>query len=506
MEDHLTKSITHSNNITTISPHVVIFPLPIQGPINCMLKLANLILSLSPATVSVTFVTTDFIHRRLLLHSNTAARLAHDYRPRFRFETVHDGFGPDENPRNVSLLTMSLEAQAQAEGSRLREVLGFGSAEDEMKKPVSCIIAEGLYGCMVDVAKELRVPLVYFDTCSPCCLWTYFCIPNLLKVVDLPFQDDEEGLDASITSVPGMETYLRRRDLPSFCHAYDPNNPVIQLVLKEAQEFPKAQGHILNTFDELEGDYFAHIRALCPNLYNIGPLHLNLKSRIQQETTKSISNSLWQEDRSCLAWLDAQPPKSVLFVSIGSLASMTKDQLMEIWHGLINSKSRFLWVRRPGSIINKDEDTSQDDLEMIPDDLVEGTKKRGCIVSWAPQEEVLAHGAIGGFLTHCGWNSTLESIVEGVPMICWPFYVDQQVNSRVVSEVWKIGLDMNKDNCTRVVVEELIKELMETRRDEFSKRADKMAKLAAQAVAEDGSSYNSLNHLIDDIVSMRFSI
>uniref|UniRef100_A0A803L8H1 Glycosyltransferase n=1 Tax=Chenopodium quinoa TaxID=63459 RepID=A0A803L8H1_CHEQI len=432
MEDHLTKYTNPSPNFHTPSPspHVVIFPLPIQAPVNCMLKLADLILSLSPAAVSVTFLTTDYIHHRLVLNSNAAARLVH-YKPHFRFETVPDGLGPDEIPRNVPLLTISLEAQAQTE----------------------------------EVAKELNVPLVYFDTISPCCLWTLLCIPNMLKAADLPFQ-----------------------------------------VLKKVQNFPKAQGHIIDTFDKLEGDYFTHVRALCPNVYDIGPLHLNLKCRIQQETTKSISNSLWQEDRSCLAWLDAQPSKSVLFVSIGSIASLTKQQLMEIWYGLVNSKTRFLWVQRPGSIIELNGKIEMNQNLEIPEDVVEGTKARGCIVSWAPQEEVLAHGAIGGFLTHSGWNSTLESIATGVPMICWPFRIDQPANSRVVTELWKIGLDMNKDNCNRVVVEKLIKNLMETRRDELSKRAREMAKLAAQAVAKDGTSYHSLNRLIDDIVFMRFPL
>ncbi|TKY69965.1 7-deoxyloganetic acid glucosyltransferase [Spatholobus suberectus] len=88
------------------------------------------------------------------------------------------------------------------------------------------------------------------------------------------------------------------------------------------------------------------------------------------------------------------------------------------------------------------------------------------MVGWAPQEEVLAHKAIGGFLTHSGWNSTLESVVAGVPMICWPYFADQQINSRFVSEVWKLGLDM-KDVCDRHVVEKMVNDLMVHRREEF---------------------------------------
>ncbi|OMO76299.1 UDP-glucuronosyl/UDP-glucosyltransferase [Corchorus olitorius] len=137
----------------------------------------------------------------------------------------------------------------------------------------------------------------------------------------------------------------------------------------------------------------------------------------------------------------------------------------------------------------------------IPAELVEGTKERGYIVSWAPQEEVLAHWAVGGFLTHCGWNSTLESVVAGVPMICWPYFADQQLNSRFVSEVWKLGLDM-KDMCDRRVVEKMVNDLMVNKREEFVKSAAKFAKLAKESVVIGGSSYHNLAHLIEDIKLM----
>ena len=110
----------------------------------------------------------------------------------------------------------------------------------------------------------------------------------------------------------------------------------------------------------------------------------------------------------------------------------------------------------------------------------------------------MAHQAIGGFLTHSRWNSTLESIVAGVPMICWPYFADQQTNSRFVSEVWKLGMDM-KDVCDRVMVEKMVNHLMEERRENFMKSAAEMARLAKESVSEGGSSYCNLDHLIKDI-------
>lgn len=165
---------------------------------------------------------------------------------------------------------------------------------------------------------------------------------------------------------------------------------------------------------------------------------------------------------------------------------------MEFWYGLVNSGCKFLWVIRPDSVAGNGE---------IPAEVLKGTKERGYIVGWAPQEEVLAHSSVGGFLTHSGWNSTLESVMEGVPMICWPYFMDQQVNSRFVGEFWKIGLDM-KDTCDRVIVEKMVKDLMVERRDEFMKSADRMAKMGRKCVSEGGSSYCNLDRLIEDIKLM----
>ncbi|KAK7286855.1 hypothetical protein RJT34_22160 [Clitoria ternatea] len=117
----------------------------------------------------------------------------------------------------------------------------------------------------------------------------------------------------------------------------------------------------------------------------------------------------------------------------------------------------------------------------VPMELELGTKERGLLVYWAPQEEVLAHPAVGGFLTHSGWNSTLECIVEGVPMLCWPLITDQLVNSRCVSEQWKIGLDM-KGACDRLIVKNMVKDLMEDQIERFTSSANDIAQKARDSV------------------------
>ncbi|CAK9171807.1 unnamed protein product [Ilex paraguariensis] len=358
--------------------------------------------------------------------------------------------------------------------------------------PVTCIIADGILSLVIEVGEKIGIPVIFFRTVSACSFWAYFCIPELIEAGELPFNGD--NMDEGIANVKGMEGFLRRRDLPSFCRVSDLESDDFKMVLTETRRTPRAQALILNTFEDLEGSILSHIRSVCPKLYTIGPLHAQLKTSLARKTTSSStsSNSLWEEDRSCIRWLDEQLMKSVLYVSFGSLAVVTRDQLLEFWHGLVNSGKRFLWVMRPDSVAGKDGE------HHIPAELEEGTKERGYMVGWAPQEEVLAHPSIGGFLTHTGWNSTLESILEGVPMICWPYFADQQVNSRFVGEVWNLGVDM-KDTCDRVIVEKMINDLMEVRRAEFKKSADEMSKLAKRAVSEGGSSNCNLDRLIEDI-------
>ena len=307
-------------------------------------------------------------------------------------------------------------------------------------------------------------------------------------------------MDELVKNVPGMSSFLRYRDLPSFCRGQDNSSCINleQFFSDELHRNKNTNGIILNTFEDLEGPILTKIRSQYSKIYPIGPLHAHLKYRLGKENqalSNNSSSSLWEVDQGCISWLDQKPNKSVVYVSFGSIATLTSDQLMEIWAGLVGSNYYFLWVIRPNVIFGDGLDSP------TPDELLEGTKKRGYIVKWAPQDEVLAHRAVGGFLTHSGWNSTLESIVAGVPMICWPYFADQPINSRFVSEIWKIGLDM-KDTCDRVIVENMINDLMDRRKDELKKSMDQISHLANRSISKGGSSYSYLDHLIEDIKAL----
>ncbi|KAK1355250.1 Glycosyltransferase [Heracleum sosnowskyi] len=475
-----------------ISPHVLLFPLPLQGPVNCMLKLAEL---LAINGLHVTFLNTDYIQNCLLKHTHVQSRFE-DY-PEFRFETIADGLSED-HPRTGDKFIDIVIGIEKVMKPNFVEMLTNGKLSSKSSSPVSFMIADGFYSFAVDLAKDVGIPLMYFETLSPCALWTFFCLPRLIELGEVPFKEND--YDRKVSGVPETENFLRQRDLPSFFRIRDLNHPIIQFILKEIQEIPRSQGLLLNTSEHIDGPIISQISTLCPNIYNIGPLHALHKSILLSAQKASphtnSSNSLWEDDKSCMTWLDAQPLKSVIYVSIGSLAVMTMDQLMELWHGIVNSGKRFLWALRPGSIAGKDNKYA------IPAELSDATKERGCIVSWVFQEEVLAHPAIGLFFTHSGWNSTLESLIEGVPMICWPYIVDQQVNSCFVQEVWRVGIDM-KDSCDRVTVEKTIREVMEDRKDEFEKSSSRMAKLAGLSIADQGgSSHHNFNRLVKDIRAM----
>ena len=182
-------------------------------------------------------------------------------------------------------------------------------------------------------------------------------------------------MDRLIKGVPGMESFLRCRDLPSFYRVSDTTDPCLQMISEVTHQSRRAHALILNTFDDLEGPVVSRIQTtFCPKIYNIGPLHAHLKVRLTDNTngsTSQSSNSLYNVDHSCLTWLNSQPPKSVIYVSFGSIAVLTKNDLMEIWYGLVNSKKRFLWVIRPDLVTGEGGDGP------VPAELEEATSERG---------------------------------------------------------------------------------------------------------------------------------
>ncbi|KAJ7951275.1 Glycosyltransferase [Quillaja saponaria] len=210
----------------------------------------------------------------------------------------------------------------------------------------------------------------------------------------------------------------------------------------------------------------------------------------------SINNEVAGSE--CLKWLDDQSHDSVLFVCFGSGGTLSSDQINELALGLETSEQRFLWVTRSPNdkVANASYFSAQsqeDPLEFLPQGFVERTKGRGIVVpSWAPQAQILSHSSTGGFLTHCGWNSILESVVNGVPFIAWPLYAEQKMNAVMLTQDLKVALRPNTNEnglVERGEIAKIVKDLMEG--DEGKKiryRMKDLKEAAARVLSENGSS------------------
>ncbi|MCO5559483.1 hypothetical protein L7F22_013084 [Adiantum nelumboides] len=236
-----------------------------------------------------------------------------------------------------------------------------------------------------------------------------------------------------IDGLPGLPP-LQNRDMPPYKHVVEEGPHIIPLMVSlcvTANE--KASAILVNTFEEIEGQAMRAMaeQLVMPSLFAVGPL---------VDVLEGENNvSLWREESHCLHCLDVQPPRSVLYISFGSITLLSEEQFVEIVHGLWNSGHRFLWAFRP-DLVQGHQESNGNKFSVFPKEFVEATKGRSCFVEWAAQTRVLSHSSVGGFLTHCGWNSTIEAIAAGVPMLCWPYLCDQHANAKFIVEVWQVGL------------------------------------------------------------------
>ncbi|KAK9050827.1 hypothetical protein SSX86_030201 [Deinandra increscens subsp. villosa] len=257
-------------------------------------------------------------------------------------------------------------------------------------------------------------------------------------------------LDTVLDFIPTMSG-IRLKDIPPFVRILNPGDDfMVGFSDRELYRARSATGIIFNTFNALDCDALDTLSITFPNCYGIGPLHL-LENNIVDNSLDSIKYNLWKEDPQCLKSLDAKEPNSVIYVNFGSITVMTHEQLVEFCWGLAKSNHSFLWIIRPNLVIG--------DSAVLPQEFLAETSDRGLLTGWCSQEEVLSHPSIGGFLTHSGWNSTIESISSGVPMICWPFFADQQPNCWWSCNKWRIAMEID-NNVTSDEVSKLLIELM----------------------------------------------
>ncbi|KAL4582158.1 hypothetical protein LXL04_006699 [Taraxacum kok-saghyz] len=303
----------------------------------------------------------------------------------------------------------------------------------------------------LEVAKELNLLNFLFFPSNAMVLSFTFMLQKLDEETSCEYKDLSDPV-----KVPGSVSF-HGRDLIATVQIRTDEVYKSYLLLSKRLNF--LDGIIVNSFHELEEETFRVLGAAGQSqtpIYPIGPL-------IQSATTIEL------EPHDCIKWLDNQPDRSVVLVSFGSGGTLSLDQTHELALGLEMSGHRFLWiVRSPNNVSDAsyfDSSNQIDPLGFLPERFLSRTVKQGLVVpSWGPQIEILSHKATGGFLTHCGWNSTLESVVHGVPMIAWPLYAEQHMNAKMMSEALCLALRSESDEngvVRKEVVKKVVKELME---------------------------------------------
>ncbi|KAF5198149.1 Udp-glycosyltransferase 85a8 [Thalictrum thalictroides] len=475
------------SNTEAKKPHAVCIPFPAQGHINPMIKLAKL---LHHKGFHITFVNTEYNHKRLI---NSRGPDSVKGLPDFQFKTIPDGLPPSDANATQDIPSLC-DSTSKTCLVPFRELITNLNNTANLPS-VSCIVSDGSMSFTVKVAQELGIPEALFWTPSACGFMAYLQFPHLVQSCVIPFKDESYLTDEYLETVVHFADEIkdiRLRDLPSFIRTTDNNDIMINFFLVEIERTFKASAVILNTFDEFEIEVLNEMKSKLPPIYTIGPLHLIVNDQVVDNGLKSIESNLWKDERECLEWLDSKVANSVVYINFGSITVMTPEQMIEFAWGLANSNCNFLWVKRPDLIV------SGDHSAVLPAEFIAQTKERGLLVRWCPQEQVLNHPSIGGFLTHSGWNSTIESVSSGVPMLCWPFFAEQQMNCRFACTHWGIGMEIDS-NVKRDEVENLVRELMEGEKGQKMKmKAMEWKKKAIEATAPGGSSYVNIDKLIND--------
>ncbi|CAN6205318.1 unnamed protein product [Urochloa humidicola] len=449
--------------------HVLLLPNPSQGHINPILQFGKRLAARHG--VRCTLAETRFV----LAHQSGGGGGAVVH-----VAAVSDGCdrGGFDEAGGVEAYTARLEAVgSDTVGSLLRSEAALG-------RPVHALVYDAFLPWAQRVARRHGAASAAF--------FTQACAVNVAYghawagLVEAPlFAGD--GDESPPLELPGLPAGLTPRDLPTFMT--DPKDRAyLDLLVNQFSGLDTADQVLVNSFYELqpqESEYMASrwgaktVGPAVPSAY--------LDNRLPDDT--SYGFHLYTPLTAVTkAWLDARPARSVVYVSFGSLAKPGLVQMTEMAEGLYSSGKDFLWVVRAS------------EMSKVPENFADKSKERGLIVTWSPQLEVLAHPAVGCFVTHCGWNSTMEGMGAGVPMVAMPQWSDQTMNAKYIEDVWRVGVRVRPDERGVVRKEEIercVRELMEGERSmEYIQNSSNWKEKAKRAMSEGGSSDNNIIEFI----------
>ncbi|KAF8395296.1 hypothetical protein HHK36_019239 [Tetracentron sinense] len=372
---------------------------------------------------------------------------------------------------------------------------------EEFQPSPSCIISDMGFPWTSEVARKFHIPRFIFHGTS---CFSLLCSHNVIlsKVHERVTSEFESFV------VPGLPDRIEmtKAQLPSSLNKDSSDLKDIRDQVREAEL--TAYGVVVNSFDELESRYVEEYKkAKGKKVWCIGPVSL-----CNKETLDKVErgNKASVDENQCLNWLDSKQPGSVVYACLGSLYRLLPSQLIEMGLGLEASNRPFIWVIKVG------DKSSELEKWLEEEGFEERMKGRGLLIrGWAPQLLILSHPAIGGFLTHCGWNSTLEGVCAGVPLITWPLFAEQFCNEKLVIQILKIGVRVGVEVPVRwgeeekvgvLVKREEVKKAVEQLMDEGGegeerrKRARELGEMAKRALEVEGSSHFNMTLLIQDIM------
>ncbi|MED6209032.1 hypothetical protein PIB30_050722 [Stylosanthes scabra] len=443
-----------------LNKHVLVLPFPAQGHVNPLMHLSH---KLVQHGCKVTFVNTEFNHKRVVHAMNGKVSLEGS---KVELVSIPDGLGPEEDRNDLAGLILSMERNMPSDLERL--IRDINSMDGGCNR-ITSIVCDTYMAWGLEVAQNLGIKGAIIIPSSAAIIALEDNIPKLIQdgIMDgdgFPikkgkFQLSPNMPNVSIAHMPW--SYFPDEFTQKTIHHY---------LAKTIQWSHLTDCWLSNTTEELEPGAL----SLCPKILPIGP--------IKESPEFRSLGQFWQEDLSCLNWLNQQPPCSVVYVAFGSITMFDPNQFKELALGLQLTNRPFLWVVR--------DDYSNNNL--YPDEFQ--CTNKGKIVKWAPQQMVLKHPAIACFISHGGWNSTMDGVSNGVPFLCWPYFADQEIDKAYICEVWKVGLGFDKDEKGIISRWEIKKKVEELLGDEDIKGSSKKMKdMVMSNIASDGKSTQNFN-------------
>ncbi|XP_062212463.1 UDP-glycosyltransferase 83A1-like [Phragmites australis] len=447
--------------------HVLVLPFPAQGHVTPLMELSH---RLVDHGFEVTFVNSEVYHAQVVsaLPAGGAAALGG-----IHLASIPDGLADYEDRKNISKLIESFSRHMPGHLERL-----VAEIEAAGRPRVKWLVGDVNMGWSFEVAKKLGIRVASFCPASAACLAIQLKTPKLIEEGLLDGKGWPER-DETFQLAPGMPP-LHTSQMPwNIAGAPDGQHIIFDLITRNNKLNDLAEMVVCNSFHEAEAGAF----KLFPDILPIGPLFAD------PQFQKPVGHFL-PEDERCLKWLDAQPDGSVVYVAFGSMAIFNPRQFEELAEGLELTGRPFLWVVRP--------DFTADLSKAWLHEFQQRIAGMGTIVSWCSQQQVLAHCAVACFVSHCGWNSTMEGVRNGVPFLCWPYFCDQFLNRSYITNVWRTGLAVSPGSDGIVTKEELRSKVEQVIGDGgIKERARLFMDAARWCTGEGGSSLKNFTKLVN---------